>query len=84
MSGSEWAMKYGYARVSTDDQNPALQLVALKKTGAKPCSRMRDYREPQRSALLRCLKKLERSDTPIVWKLDRLGQGLHDFANDAR
>jgi DNA invertase Pin-like site-specific DNA recombinase len=24
-------MKYGYARVSTDDQTPALQLVALKK-----------------------------------------------------
>ena len=24
-------MKYGYARVSTDDQNPALQLAALKK-----------------------------------------------------
>jgi hypothetical protein len=23
-------MKYGYARVSTDDQNPALQLAALK------------------------------------------------------
>jgi DNA invertase Pin-like site-specific DNA recombinase len=27
------AMKYGYARVSTDDQNPALQLAALKKDG---------------------------------------------------
>ena len=26
-------MKYGYARVSTDDQNPALQLAALKKAG---------------------------------------------------
>jgi DNA invertase Pin-like site-specific DNA recombinase len=26
-------MKYGYARVSTDDQNPAMQLAALKKAG---------------------------------------------------
>jgi DNA invertase Pin-like site-specific DNA recombinase len=26
-------MKYGYARVSTDDRNPALQLAALKKAG---------------------------------------------------
>ena len=24
-------MKYGYARVGTDDQNPALQMDALKK-----------------------------------------------------
>jgi hypothetical protein len=37
-------MKYGYARVSTDDQNPALQLAALKK-GAKPLSRTTDYRD---------------------------------------
>ena len=28
-------MKYGYARVSTDDQTPALQLAALKGTGCK-------------------------------------------------
>ncbi|MGH9444347.1 MAG: hypothetical protein ACRD3O_01195 [Terriglobia bacterium] len=26
-------MKYAYARVSTDDQNPALQLAALKRAG---------------------------------------------------
>ena len=28
-------MKYGYARVSTDDQNPALQLSALNRAGCK-------------------------------------------------
>ena len=26
-------MKYGYARVSTDEQNTALQLAALQKAG---------------------------------------------------
>jgi DNA invertase Pin-like site-specific DNA recombinase len=28
-------MKYGYTRVSTDDQTPALQLAALKKPDAR-------------------------------------------------
>jgi DNA invertase Pin-like site-specific DNA recombinase len=28
-------MKYGYARISTDDQNPALQLAVLKKAGCQ-------------------------------------------------
>lgn len=33
-------VKYGYARVSTDDQNPALQPAALEKAGgAKPFSK---------------------------------------------
>jgi DNA invertase Pin-like site-specific DNA recombinase len=28
-------MKYGYARVSTDDQSTALQFAALKRAGCK-------------------------------------------------
>jgi len=28
-------MKYGYARVSNDDQSPALRLAALKKAGCQ-------------------------------------------------
>ena len=74
-------MKYGYARVSTDDQNPALQLAALKKAGCQ--SVLKDEglsgATAKRPALLRCLKTLEHGDTLIVWKLDRLGRSLRDL-----
>src|SRR6202046_1178669 len=73
-------MKYGYARVSTEDQNPAMQLAALKKAG---CTKL--FKDEvtgahvNRPALTRCLKTLETGDTLIVWKLDRLGRSLRDL-----
>ena len=73
-------MKYGYARVSTDDQNPALQLAALKKAGCRTVFKDElSGATTKRPALLRCLKKLEHGDTLIVWKLDRLGRSLRDL-----
>jgi DNA invertase Pin-like site-specific DNA recombinase len=74
-------MKYGYARVSTDDQTPALQLAALKKAGCKTVFKDDSLSgaTTKRPALLRCLKKLEPGDTLIVWKLDRLGRSLRDL-----
>lgn len=66
-------MKYGYASVSTDDQNPALQLAALKKA---KCAHIFEDRlsgaTTKRPALARCLKTLQEGDTLTVWKLDRL------------
>jgi DNA invertase Pin-like site-specific DNA recombinase len=74
-------MKYGYARVSTDDQNADLQHAALKKAGARKI-----YTDDglsgattKRPALLRCLKTVKRGDTLTVWKLDRLGRSLRDL-----
>jgi DNA invertase Pin-like site-specific DNA recombinase len=54
-------MKYGYARVSTDDQNPALQLTALKNAGCKTVFKDDGLSgaTTKRPALLRCWKKLE-------------------------
>ena len=74
-------MKYGYTRVSTDDQNPALQLAALKKDGCKTIFKDKGLSgaTTKRPALLRCLKKLEHGDTLTVWKLDRLGRSLRDL-----
>jgi len=74
-------VKYGYARVSTDDQNPALQLAALKKAGCKTVFKDAGLSgaTTKRPALLRCLKKLQTGDVLIVWKLDRLGRSLRDL-----
>ena len=74
-------MKYGYARVSTDDQNPALQLSALKKAGCREVFKDQGISgaTTKRPALQRCLKALQAGDTLIVWKLDRLGRSLRDL-----
>jgi Enterobacteriaceae phage serine recombinase len=75
-------MKYGYARVSTDDQNPALQMDALKKA---ECTHIFQDKltgaTVKRPALTKCLKNLRAGDTLIVWKLDRLGRSLGDLIN---
>lgn len=76
-------MKYGYARVSTDDQDPALQLEALKK--ADCVETFTDHgisgTARKRPALGRLLKKLQPGDTLTVWKLDRLGRSVRDVVN---
>jgi len=74
-------MKYGYARVSTDDQNPDLQLAALKRAGCKSVFKDKGLSGAtvNRPALTRCLNRLQDGDTLIVWKLDRLGRSLRDL-----
>lgn len=76
-------MKYGYARVSTDDQKPALQLDALKKAGCEKIFTDKGLSGAtiQRPALARCLNALEQGDTLTVWKLDRLGRSVRDLLN---
>lgn len=73
-------MKIGYARVSTDDQNPDLQLSALKGAG---CERIftdtATGATTKRPELTRCLVALGAGDTLAVWKLDRLGRSLGDL-----
>ena len=76
-------MKYGYARVSTDDQSTALQLAALTRAGCRTKTIIKDEgisgATTNRPGLLRCLKTLKDGDTLIVWKLDRLGRSLRDL-----
>ncbi len=71
-------MKRGYARVSTNEQNPDLQVNALREAG---CDLVYvdegvSGSTTQRPELDRLLVELEDGDTLIVWKLDRLGRSL--------
>ena len=50
-------MKYGYSLVSTDDQNPALQLAALKRAGCKNVFRAEFYEERFRQQQIQLLRK---------------------------
>ena len=66
----------GYARVSTIDQNPQLQLDALQEAGATRI--FTDYgvsgSATCRPHLDACLDHLRKGDVLTVWKLDRLGR----------
>jgi len=73
-------MRLGYARVSTQDQDTAAQISALK--GAD-CDRLflekvsgGRWDRPQLQALL---GQLRSGDVVIVWKLDRLSRSLKDL-----
>jgi DNA invertase Pin-like site-specific DNA recombinase len=74
-------MKYGYARVSTEDQNSDMQMKALQQAGCKKIFKDEGLSgaTTKRPALLRCLKALRRGDSLTVWKLDRLGRSLRDL-----
>lgn len=73
-------MIIGYARVSTQDQNPDFQIDALKKAGTEELfveKMTGKFRE--RPELAQCLRTLRKGDVLIVWKLDRLARSLKDL-----
>jgi len=75
-------MIIGYARVSTTDQDTALQIDALN---AASCERIyqesRSGASKERPELTRCLDAIRSGDTLVVWRLDRLGRSLKDLVH---
>jgi DNA invertase Pin-like site-specific DNA recombinase len=73
-------MLIGYARVSTDDQDLAIQRASLKEVGCR-----RIYEEKvsgatrDRLQLTRLLDHIREQDVLVVTRLDRLARSTHDL-----
>ena len=71
-------MKYGYARISTKDQNLNMQIDALEQYGCqKIYSEQAKGAKADRPKWLEMLSQIKSGDTLVVWKLDRMGRSLH-------
>ena len=70
----------GYARVSTDDQDPAAQIDALRAAGCDPIFvEHASGATMQRPEWQACNRGLGRGDTLTIVRIDRLGRSLADL-----
>lgn len=73
-------MKIGYIRVSTQEQNDALQMDTLKEAGCEKFFTDKSTGAKfERKGLEETLAFVRSGDTVMVWKLDRLGRSLKDL-----
>lgn len=76
---------YGYARVSTLEQNEERQLLALKKIGVEEIFidklSGKDFNRPQYKKLI---KRLKCGDLLYILSIDRLGRNYEDVQNQWR
>jgi DNA invertase Pin-like site-specific DNA recombinase len=72
----------GYARVSTTDQQPQLQVDALQHAGCyRVFTEIASGARADRPVLAQVLDQLRPGDTLVVWKLDRLGRSLRHLVD---
>lgn len=70
---------FGYARVSTAEQDLTVQLAALRHAGCGERQIFQDIASGARTArpgLAACLQAVQPGDTLLVWRLDRLGRSM--------
>lgn len=90
LRGVETMIKYGYARVSTEDQSFGMQLDYFTRQGITSdhiYSEKRSGADADRPALLAVLKILQAGDELHIYSLSRLGRtslGLHEIFADLK
>jgi DNA invertase Pin-like site-specific DNA recombinase len=78
------AQLLGYARVSTSDQDLALQVHALAVAGVEPDNVFTDVitgAKADRPGIAALMAAAGKGDTIVVWRLDRLGRSLVHLAD---
>lgn len=75
-------MLLGYVRVSTNEQNTALQRNALECAGCELISEDKlSGKTADRPGLKKIIRMLSVGDTLVVWKLDRLGRSMRHLVS---
>ncbi len=80
-------MEYGYARVSTREQNEERQMIALREFGLREEQIILDKRSGkdfEREGYRRLLRKLRDGDTLIIKSIDRLGRNYTEILEQWR
>jgi len=76
-------MLIGYARVSTIDQNPSLQLDALRQAGCDKIFEEHASSGKDRPELARAIEFCRPDDVLVIWKLDRLARSTQELLKTA-
>ena len=80
-------MEYGYARVSTREQNEERQLIALTGFGIVETAIFVDKqsgKDFERAQYRRLMRKLKNGDTLVVKSIDRLGRNYEEILEQWR
>lgn len=72
-------MIYGYARVSTNEQETTLQIDALNRFGVEYIFQEKTSSVGTRPELKKLLQQVKQDDQIVVYKLDRLARSLKDL-----
>lgn len=78
-SNNNTSMQYGYARVSTLQQDTALQREAFKRAGVTKIVEEKKSAGLSRPLLEALLTRLKPGDVLVVYKIDRLARSLVDL-----